>query len=522
MSTRNLLKPGDFVSLVPNGLYLTLQYNSEGNLQKVYQGFDDNREDVTKELLPVFVSSRVVPLKIHITKGTSWVKGVLYTGKTFTGSGKLPDCTVDELKSYFIKSPDQFNFFAGDMNSTATVFVGINGVRQCLSLARFHLLPGWLVPAYFSDQIFDSWLGSNQFTFNPHTVTGLMINRKGESHFESTNLSQYTISKSDRYTDRNGYIGCKLTLSDSSVKYVDYSDVVKFQLEENTLIILDDLQITHSIHLSNYVRSIPKQITCDCCGKSFESPLSGKVQCPDIHCISRIAPKVDLFLSTLNLPQPKPEVLESWIKNKDILSVPDILILPEYKDIKVETTLSKLLRSMVPIDVIPRSEVFTVFANGCTNNIKTFRYYVTYPSFIVSDLGISHVDLPKLVAWLSDGCNACDLTTLLDSPQIQIKEVDKRFEGAPIFRGKTLYVTGKFIRGDHAEIAAILQSYSAKVTTVYTEEVDGILVGSKNEDIDGVSINNAKKRNIPVMEEDSFFLEYGIDDDLRANLVYNQ
>ena len=45
MYKRNLLNPGDYVLAVPVGVHLTLEYNTSGNLARVYTGFEFNRVD---------------------------------------------------------------------------------------------------------------------------------------------------------------------------------------------------------------------------------------------------------------------------------------------------------------------------------------------------------------------------------------------------------------------------------------------------------------------------------------------
>ena len=80
MNMRNFLKPGDFVIPMPIGIHMTLQYNISGNLEKVYTGFDSERIDRTSDMMNLVIQNKTAPPKIHITKGTTWVKGVLYTG----------------------------------------------------------------------------------------------------------------------------------------------------------------------------------------------------------------------------------------------------------------------------------------------------------------------------------------------------------------------------------------------------------------------------------------------------------
>ena len=93
----------------------------------------------------------------------------------------------------------------------------------------------------------------------------------------------------------------------------------------------------------------------------------------------------------------------------------------------------------------------------------------------------------------------------------------QKFDGAPIFRGNTIAVTGKFRRGDYSEIKSILSSYAANVVPSIEmghKLPDVVLVGSLNEGISGEMMHKAKTHNIPIRYEDSFFAQFEIDKDL--------
>lgn len=522
MFLRNRLKPGDFVTLVPLGVHITVQYNASGNIERVYTGFLHERKDVSDQLLSAFIKNRTVPIKIHITRGTSWVCGVLYTGELVSASGILPHAIENHLLKKYLANPTQFNFFAGHFESTATTFQGANPIRHCLAVAKFNILPGWLVPAKMDESVFNSWVGSTQYTFTNRLVADYIIHHKGEVDYVSTKLAQCIVSKVEKYTDPYGHVMARLYY-DSVCISVDYSDVIRLNIQPNTLIIRDgDGRIIHAVTNNKRTTKVGSVLQCDICGKSFTAPTTGTVQCSDVHCPSKLLSRIQQFLSKLYHTTPSIDIISSWLRNKSVMCIPDLFLLPEYADTKVEITLATVLRALVPIQLIPRDDVFMVFANGCTNNVKTFRYYIQHPHNVISDLGVQHPDLNKLISWLCDDSNVCDIETILNSPQILLIKTDKKFEGAPIFRNKTIYITGEFIRGSHVEISAILQSYAASVTTQFSDTVNCVLVGGVQNGVNGQALNTAKASGIPIMQEESFFQQYDIDADLRDNLVYYQ
>lgn len=524
MYKRNLLKPGDYVLAMPVGLHLTLEYNQSGNLARVYTGFNLDRKDETSKLLIPLLSNETVPAKIHIVNGKTWITGVLYTGKMFSKSGALPQSIAASILEYYFKYPEQYNFFAATIESTSVPFTNGTQMRSTFAMDKFHMLPGWVVPANVSESAFDDWIYSDRFPFNDPIISDCVIFRKSDILFQSMELKQFTIDHIEKYVDPNGYIKARVYNTDNNNPIVyDFSDIVRMNLGSNVLLVVDsDNQPVHAKYIGMWKNSKRgKSITCTSCGKMFTIPEYGTVQCPDIHCKSRLFPKIVHFLSTMNMTIPNNNEILSWVHSNTVTCVPDVLILPVYSNMKIETTIADVLRSMVPIQLISNSELFTIFSSACNNNVSTVRYYTQYPDMIDSDLKIKHIDLNKFISWLHDPCNVSDLMTILDSPQIVLKSVNKKFDGAPIFRGKTICITGNFVHGDYSVISAILTSYSAMVTTTYTPDVDCVLVGNTQENVDGRIISSAREYDTTIMSESDFFGYYDIDTDIKNATMSN-
>ena len=520
MNMRNLLKPGDFVMPMPLGIHITLQYNLSGNIEKVYTGFDAERVDRTDDLIHIMLKSDVVPSKLHITKGTSWVKGLLYTGAFSEASGVLPQAAQSCLIDKFIESPDSFNFFAATVESTSTVFNGATAIRQVLAMAKFRILPGWLAPVGVSNETVESWISSQLYTFIP-VVTDYVVFRGNTVTMHSAHLVQKKVVDVKNYIDLNsGYLKSKLVVEDTDTPvYVNYSETVSRSIRKGSIIIQDTEQNIIYCKHTKKEKPYDTAISCPYCGRRYFVPKEGNVVCPNEHCSSRMKPSIVQFINVLNLPFYEEIRIEDKIKKKEITCIPDLFLLPEYAEINLTVSITKLLRSLVPISLIPRDDVFASLAIACSQNERTFRYYIENPTQIAADLNISHPDLVKLVKWFSDGYNLSDITTLLNSPNINLTETERKFDGAPIFRNKTICITGSFVRGTLSEIAAILQSYSAKVVFQFSNTVDCVLVGGTMENIDGKILRDAKTMGKVIMSEDVFFNKYEIDNDINSNLV---
>ena len=522
MFVGNRLKAGDFLTFVPVGLPLTLQYNEQGNLHKIYYGMEDRNVDLTDKLLKKFIEAKTVPYHISILKGTTWVKGVLYTSKIFyDADGKLPEAIKEYAISYYLEAPERFNFFAGIASSLATQFRGVAAIKQWLTLSRFHTLPGLLIPTNFNEYRYNIFVDSPTFNFNKKLIASYIVFRKDEIIHIDNELWQHRIKDVETSVDVNGYIKGTVAFEDKSICHFDYSDIVTHNIHPNSILILQkdsSIMLCEQFAGKKYT-PYERSHTCKYCGKRIIVPVAGSVKCDNVHCKSNLANSIEQFLGCLNLPMFSVDTIREWVLSDKITCVPDIFVIPEYKDFEVYTTFAKLLRSIVPLDYIRNSAVFEEFANKCSNNLDTIEYYIEHPSKIKTELGMSSMESTRFAEWLCGDYNAVDLQTLLHTSNLKFTDVGKAFDGAPIFRGKTICITGRFRHGSHSRIKEILKSYDAEVSDKFVPTASVLVIGDTNEDNNGALINEFKQSSLPVMTESQFFKQYEIDSDLAQNLV---
>lgn len=526
MYVRNVLKPSDFVTFVPVGISATLQYNDRGIIEKVYRGGRENKVDITSDILPCVQGSakKPFPFKISLKGGTTWVSGVIYTTQTFITHGELPDCIHDDMVRSYQDDPDKFNFFAGNVSSMAASFRGATHVRKWLSMSGFDVLPGSLVPRTVNSDSFLEIVNRSGFQFNPCHIAAYMIFRGNDCINVNTKIKQYVANCVHVFNDEYGNIKAKIEFKDTTdfSPVVDYSDVVKHNIQTGSRVVFD---MYNNIVSSDCVDGKKRdkrsnKYVCTDCGLSFTVAESGLISCPNPECTSKMYPRICKLTKTLNMPLITYDSYRKLVKTKQILSVLDVFELSQYKELTISTTLAKLLQAIVPVTVVPKADVFTVLANKCTNNVDTFLYYINHPDKILSSLNIVNRDSQKLVAWLNDPNNATDVVNLINMPNIMIKLCDKKFEGAPLLRTKTIYITGKFVHGSVGDIIAILQSYSAKVVTeLDSSDINCVIVGDSGEDINSVAVRTAKTFGAQIFTESEFFNMYQIDEDLQSNLV---
>ena len=158
--------PGNYVTVVPVGIPVTLQYNVKGILQTAYLGYSIDKEEMRNGLFKHLYESKCVPVKVPTSNGTTIVEGVLYTSKLFPSNTSYEDVGKTLLCTYFLDHPEAFNFFAGHVYSTGLAFNGSASCRKWLSLAKFKLLPGFLVPGNPTKESIESCInGVNQYPF---------------------------------------------------------------------------------------------------------------------------------------------------------------------------------------------------------------------------------------------------------------------------------------------------------------------------------------------------------------------
>ena len=521
---RNFLTPGAYVMLAPIGAEVTLQYNVEGNLEKVFAGYRPELSDITSEVMSIFLNEHVVPAKIAVTGGTSWVTGILYTNTLPNTSGEVSEVVADYVWEVFQTNSKLTNFFAALIENTSVPFHNPRTIRQTLQTSGFNLLPNIIVPAHVTDEIVESWPHLNNWTFAPNVVYQYFVFNNNELSIHYDKLKIFNVVDVHVETRLEGEVMCKFINECSEAYWMNYADAVAANIQPDTIILLGESCTPISYIHADGADIFPWNTTrtCSFCGKLYTVPASGVTKCNDIHCSSMLLPKINLFLTQMNIPNPFS--IEQWaakLKKKELLCIPDIFLLPEFESVEVKVTLRQLLRALIPIKLLPNDEVIALFVNKCLHNADTVMYYAEHTDRIQVDLGLQHKDILKLICWLSDAGNVSDLRTCLNISQIVISGVEKQFDGAPIFRNKTIMVTGDFIHGDFSTVAAILRSYSAEVVSTWNNHVDCVLVGGLKTNIDGNAINLARANNKSVQDELAFFAAYEIDDDLyqSANLV---
>ena len=531
---KTFCKPSAAVSVVPAGLPIKLQYNEHGVLQTFRIGFTPNLDPMYKGV--AYDTSALlnkikgfVPQSVPVKGGTTWVFGVLYSDNVPTVEGEIPKGLYSSYIADILKG-GRYEFYAGYAKSLAAQFSGSLIIRNFLTSAKFNLLPQVIVPASMSNQSLDLMMDGS-YPFNKPFISGYIIFEDLNCRYVSDVKLQVKVSNDPKlFVDSDGFWKAEV-VSEAGEKFIfNYSSIIHNNIKKGSILLAEKSSNGSSLSISATRLKSGAQLVPTSTPESVKCPICNKVnmlgvnnvpnQCDDPHCLSHQYTDVVKMLKVLKLPELLyPEYLQH-VENKEITCLTDVLHLPQYKDIEINATMAQAIDSVVPVTVVPNAEIFERFANKCSNSVETVNYYLNNPLHIETDLDIIDPIVRRFVTWVEDPYNASTISTILDI--VKIAEKVQKFDGDPIFRGNTFIITGKFKRGDYHEICSILQSYSADVMSNFEQGKklpDLVITGSLNDGISGQIIQKARIHNIPVADEDAFFSQYEIDDDLARNLL---
>lgn len=519
---KTFCKPGAYVEVAPAGLLVTLQYNQHGLLEKVWDGFDGVAESREFGKDEMNACRPFVPGTIPLHGGTTFIKGVLYCKDIpYTLEGDLPDC----YKEHYLKkllAGNYFKFVAGCVESYAARFKGALTMRNWFGIAGFTPMLGIVVPVRFTDDTLSHLLSASNSDINYPYLSGFFVFEDNDCRWQPSNLKQCLVTKTQQWLDKNGYM-YETVYSGMKEFTIDKSILISNDIQQGTSVLYQRGPKIDILAVQNNTDGKSRQplvhnVMCPICKKLYKVHSSGLTVCDDPNCLSRCYPRVKHMLTTLKLPELSYEDYINAVKNEDIIMLTDVLLMPQYVEIKPEVTLAEAMNAATPVSVCPDSTFFTKFANSCNKSIETALYYLSNPAKIVTELDVRSIHGRAFITWIQEPSNLLAMQTLLSC--VKIKELPVEFEAEPIFRNKSFVITGKFIRGNHEYISAVLESYSATVYESIGESIPScVITGSTYEGISGDIIQQARALDIPIYDENQFFSNYDIDSDIAQNLL---
>lgn len=519
MYVKNVLKPGQYAQFIPLGMPVTLEYDENGILLRGYEGFEGKKR-LPEEVEDAIYDSELVPRLIFLRGGTSWVRTIFYSEDSIVATGKYPDDMYATYFQVFVNNYDKFKAYGLCVESTVATIQGAVSQRTTLEANGFTTISGFLVPPQPLDLNSFTHLAKDRFQFKFPLIGHYLVYEGSQPYFINTGLESKIAHRVSKSVDTNGYIHGTVLFTDGDSICVDYNQVVRYQLVTNTNVILDvSRKIIYSETTDNKLREKRSNvIKCTACGSRILVTDDELTICPNTHCLSRLYTDICHMLNAFHFPVLTEKEYTTKVNKKMITCVSDIFLLEAYQHCTVKVGLGQLLDAIVPIPAVRDRSTFVLFANKCSNNLQTFRYYLENPQLFDNDLDFRTHGADEFKKWIEDPENLLTVESILGLDNIILETTDKLFDGAPVLLNKRVYITGDFLHGDTSKIVSIVQTYSGVATTYYDDSVDMILVGGTRENINGHAIHKGKLRNIPIYEELKFFDMYGIDQDMRENL----
>ena len=529
--TKTFCKPGSLVYIVPTGLLVSLRYDAHGKLNLIAKGYfeqgDSAIEDaaISEDFLKAVVLNGLVPGSIQVSGTSTIIWGVFYSDVFKTPIGEVPTCEYDRIINDIISGNIKYKFYIGHMDSGALAISNPTSLNTWGKMVGFDILPTWLMPSDANDRSLKDYISSNiHYPFKYPLISGYIVYEGAtKPYFYPLDLHTITVKDTQKYVNHSGYIKYRVKYggsNDTDELVMNYPDAAFYNIKKGSQLVLDgETVIWSNTKSSNHSDRLPKRLVCKSCGKIIDVPDTGIMTCSNPYCTSLLYPRIERFCKVLGLDVLSKEQFDKYVSSNDLQIFPDLLLLPEYKDVKIQKNLWEIIFACMPMEVGADKQWLIKFCNRCNNNYQTVKFYFEGPLRIYTELDMNVSR--RLANWLSEPRNIIELDTVITSDQIDIAVQDKimSFDGAPIFRNKTIYITGTFKHGSHQDIQAILESYSATVVTDFDNYVQCVLVGDIKDGIEGQAILAARDLKLPIFNESEFFEKYEIDSDLEKYLL---
>lgn len=521
---------GAYAQPVPIGLQVTLNYSENGILTKVVYQYGEETIELPFNIVTKLMSAKVLIQRLDMYKAACQVFGVLVAPPSeyrFTkATGKIPECFYESMIKLANTDPRSFKFYALDLKLSNSKSIATVAAHNRLAMMKFDVVPGIAIGTSSNFKSIESQFSKTNSVIVPELplIAGIFLHDRA-IQLVSANLRSVIVNKFESVTDVNGYVHGKLTCTlnenGQAEISVPYSQVVKYQLSNNSFVIVDlDNNIQYASPPKIFSKVASSSITCEVCGKKYTVPTnSPSVSCVDPHCPSKLYPQICRMVSKLGLVEMTPDQFMKYVKSGKIKSLQDVFSLPENSNVDVSTTLSNLIEAITPISLVAGDmDAVAKFVHQSESNTAV-SYYIHNPEKIDSDLKVSRQFSQRFKSFFSDTYNVDLYDTFIDMSEINIIKPEKKFDGDLIFRNKLICLTGDFKHGSYDEIISIMSSYAGTCAVEITPQVSLVLVGHFGTP-DPYIIERAQAYNIPIYSELEFFRAYQIDKDLdRFHLI---
>lgn len=538
LHVKNRFTPGNSVAILPFGIPVKLEYGEKGLLKKVsiYTNTDFKTEtaDSWHTLYDTFVKNKTVSLSIPLKEGTSYIYGILKpldsvetTLSKYTDiSGYLPEITVTSMLNDFYSDPQSFKFVAGTIESKATLFSTSISIRQWLIGAGFNTARDFIVSYPLNIEKILEQTRMKIDTSYPLISGYIEWDKQGQNTFYPTNLLHLHITDTHIEFDDEGRVKELVVFDDNSAISSVYLDL--YYVVTNNVLVGDSLVVDsdtkevlyHNKNAVNLLKKVDEHYNCSVCHSPILVHNTGS-KCKNPHCATHTYKDALQLISTLHLPivfnsyNEYIEACKNYINEFGSYKISDLVNWINDGNV-IATDIYTVLRAAIPKRILPLDDSVQYLINQSNGSLETVTFYFRNPDRMKVDFALDIHVYGKFLTWIKDEFNCNNIIDIFSSSKISLKkQIDVLFEGEPILRKYHFCLTGRFRHGSFDDVARILQSYKAKVSTNYTTDINAVVTGGLNEEIDGRILRKAKADNVSIIGEDDLFNLYKIDEDLQ-------
>lgn len=509
MLKTNQVRSGNTVRVIPYGILAKVTYNEKGVISGVYisESGSNSYNELSQSVIVSLQKNETLPSRISPAR-KSTVYGVFY----------IPGISVQDIVSskYSLQhDTNKFNFIAYNVVSSDSSYVAYNQ-QVTLQMMGFKVCNSFIVSPEISS--YHNFLKVPVVMSMYPFISGYaVVESDGYVEYVPETVMFHKVADVTRTTNQNGYIDALINMVDKYTVQSSYTQVVRFNVQKNSYVAVDDGSIVHCSDYSNLSKKVDNDIRCTFCGKLVHVPDSGFVKCSNDNCTSNLYPVVQNMIHVLGLPSMTYDLYISYVRSGEFTCVSDLFVCEPYRDIRVDCTVSDVLKALCPIWCVHDRNFFDKFAQSA-GSLSAIFHYLENPEEISKDMGsfVGYRSCEAFKEWISIAENLLMVKTMYDIDNVNVITDSIVLDVPKLFRNKNIYLEGEFNHGCYEEVSSILKSYGADIVSVVDTRCDCVIIGNFVRDVkNNATVNIAISYNIPVYNELQFFSEYGIDDDIK-------
>lgn len=503
---------GSMIRVVPLGKLAEIHYNDNGVISGIYDTDGIEMKDKwDASICARLQKNSIIPSRL-LNSGSCAVRGVFHHVTAKIEYIERYGVDNDVEAAIQTKEIENVEFYAFDIIDGKSVY-GAYQVDTLLDMRGFNRCKEFMGNFDSNAHVkLEELHAMSDYPF----ISGYAIAENGKpTRYIDSGVSYEKINDVMREVSKNGYINARLVSSSNREYLIPYTELVRYNVQKNSIILFDE-GVKFCTDRNRNAKKVDHAIRCEFCGATINVPMRGYVRCGYDNCVSNIYPCVENMLYVFGLNHLSYADYISYVEDKKIVSICDVMSLPEYADAKVSVTLSTLLQALCPPGVVRSVGFFDKLCESAKSQ-ESIMFYLNDPVWIEKDMKriLNPIDIEAFKNWVSDPENLLIIKTFIDMDNISIQDTKVSLDVPTLFRNKKILLDGVFKHGSFEYVSSILKSYGADITAEFDNRCNCVIIGDLTKYKENLeSVLKAGAYGIPVFAENGFFKDYGIDRDI--------